>query len=138
MSCWPAMRMALLLRWGRASRKACEQMTAAPAPSDVGLHWSFVRGGWIMVLLRISSRVYFCWNWAYGFRWECSWEMRAISAKSSAFAPYLENALVDAPVSRDGVLTCPYTPVPHCQSTGHFWDCRASHVCPASLPCLGP
>lgn len=89
MSDWPAMRIAWFLRWGLASRKACETRTAAAPPSEVGQHWSFVSGSWISVDFMIWSKVYSSWNWEYGFLALCRWLIRAISAKSSFLAPYL-------------------------------------------------
>lgn len=54
---WPAIRIAWERRWGFAWRKEPETMIAAAAPSDVGQHWSLVRGGWIMGEDSISERV---------------------------------------------------------------------------------
>lgn len=59
----PAIRTAWSLRCGRASRKAWETRIAEAAPSEVGQHWSIVRGSWIMRDLEICSRVYWSWNW---------------------------------------------------------------------------
>ena len=54
---WPAMRMAWERRRGRVERKDSETMMAAAAPSEVGQHWSFVRGAWTVGDERIWSRV---------------------------------------------------------------------------------
>ena len=53
----PAMTTAFLSRCGRARRKDSETMIADAAPSDVGQHWSLVRGAWIMGDDSISARV---------------------------------------------------------------------------------
>lgn len=54
---WPAMRMACDLRCGLASRKDWETIMAEAPPSEVGQHWSFVRGPKMGGEARIWSRV---------------------------------------------------------------------------------
>ena len=41
---WPAMRIAWERRWGRAERKVSDTIIAEAPPSEVGQHWSLVRG----------------------------------------------------------------------------------------------
>lgn len=54
---WPAIRIACSFKCGRASKKSWDTRTAAAPPSEVGQHWSFVRGAWIMVEASICSKV---------------------------------------------------------------------------------
>ena len=55
------------------STNSSEASTAAAEPSEVGEHCNLVRGSEIILAPRMSSRLYSCWNWAYGLFTECLW-----------------------------------------------------------------
>ncbi len=60
---------------------------AAPAPSEVGQHWSLVSGPYTTGAPRISSSVYSSWNCEYGLFTECLWFFQPIFANCSAVVP---------------------------------------------------
>jgi hypothetical protein len=62
------------------STKRSDATIAAAEPSEVGEHWSFVSGSWIIRAPLISSRVYSSWNWAKGLLTECLWFFHPIHA----------------------------------------------------------
>src|SRR5271168_1896623 len=109
--------MACSLRCGRASRNSCDTITAAAPPSEVGQHCNFVRGSWISWDFIICSRVYSSLNWEYGFLFECSWLTRAISAKSSIFAPNLTTNQHADERRRPNILTSQCILFPHFQTS---------------------
>ena len=47
-----------------SSTKRSEAMTAHADPSDVGEHWSLVRGSWMTLAALMSSSEYSSWNCA--------------------------------------------------------------------------
>ena len=60
---WPAISTA----WSQRSCSSTyfsEATITAAAPSEVGEHWSFVSGSWIIRASLISSSVYSSWNCA--------------------------------------------------------------------------
>lgn len=60
---WAAISTARSPRSCRSTNRS-ETTTAAAAPSEVGEHWSLVRGRWTVRAARTSSTVYGSWNWA--------------------------------------------------------------------------
>jgi hypothetical protein len=56
---------------GRFLTKSSDVRIAAPAPSDVGQHWSFVSGSKTIAAFLMSSSEYSCWNCEYGLLTEC-------------------------------------------------------------------